>query len=424
MSKMKFTKAQAKFFKELNRKSAYIGGLGSGKSFVGVLKAMALAAQGRVVIYVMPTQSMISDVAIPTLYSHISTFGITEDIDYRFIKSPKMNYYDLKSKGVILFRSAEMGERLRGINAHDAFFDEAGYIHRKIFNIVLGRLRNSEDAHIRIMTTPNGDDHWLYEEIIGYDDKPSEWSVFRQSTLANPFIPQSYKLDLIRTYTGQYARQELEGEFISKTDSEALIDTTLFDSFCKRDSYTNGAKILGVDIARFGDDCSAFALYEGNTFTYLHKQNGMKGNEILEHIIEICTNNSCKNVVVDCSGIGDGWIDLAKDKYPRINWIEFKGSNKSKKGFFNRRVDSWEDLRICVEETGSLNGIDRKTQLEVRKQLASAKKLYNNGKLQLLDKKTMRTKGIHSPDLADAMAMALNCVEDISLGDVSRRMYG
>lgn len=423
---MNLTKTQNNFFQADSRKVAYIGGLGSGKSFVGILKALDQVSKGRVVLYLMPTQSMLNDVALPTLFEHLQTLGIDED-DYRFVRSPKINYYDKISGGIILFRSAEMGERLRGINAHDAFFDEAGYIERKVYDIVLGRLRKSEDAYIRIMTTPSGDDHWLYEEITS---TKSDWTTHRQSTLKNPFLPKSYKLDLLKTYTGSYARQELDGEFISKVDSEQMIDMSKFNVCYERPGYINDDKILSVDIALYGDDKTAFVIMSGNSVEYMKAINGLNANQILETIIDLCLSRRIKRVVVDAVGIGDTFLQMAEEQFPSVEWIEFKGSHKSTKGNYNRRADSYVDLAKFIEEFGSMISLrtdDYNVRTDLKKQLASIRKMYNNGKLQLLSKEAMRKKGIKSPDIADALAMGCNILfqenHSESTKDVVTKMF-
>jgi phage terminase large subunit len=108
--------------------------------------------------------------------------------------------------GWMLFRSADNPERIRGITANVALIDEAGYCPGDTYDIVKGRL-SGLPGMLRIVTTPKGR-NWLYE-------KQSEMTIFKAATRDNPYIPKEFVSDLERSYTGNFARQELYGDFVA-----------------------------------------------------------------------------------------------------------------------------------------------------------------------------------------------------------------
>ena len=108
--------------------------------------------------------------------------------------------------GEMLFRSADTPDRIRGITANVALIDEAGYCPGDTYDIVKGRLSGLPGL-LRIVTTPKGR-NWLY-------DKQAEMTVFRAATHDNPYLPHDYVDGLKRSYSGQFAKQELYGEFVA-----------------------------------------------------------------------------------------------------------------------------------------------------------------------------------------------------------------
>jgi PBSX family phage terminase large subunit len=114
----------------------------------------------------------------------------------------------MQGGGEILFRSADNPDRLRGPNAHWALLDEAALCPKDTWDITIGRLRADGTAGpCRVVTTPKGR-NWLYE-------RQSEMTIFRAATKENPYLSREFVSSLEHNYTGNFARQELYGEFVA-----------------------------------------------------------------------------------------------------------------------------------------------------------------------------------------------------------------
>jgi phage terminase large subunit-like protein len=108
----------------------------------------------------------------------------------------------------VLFRSADNPDRLRGPNLHYWFGDEASLYSPDVWPIMIGRLRAGGKAGDAFLaTTPKGR-NWLY-------DRQPEITIFRAKTRSNPYLDPEFISSLEASYTGSFARQELEGEFVS-----------------------------------------------------------------------------------------------------------------------------------------------------------------------------------------------------------------
>ena len=203
MNDIKLLPSQWRFWQSDAKHSAFVGGIGSGKTFVGCLKSLERSISGDGMV-VAPTYPMLRDVTQRTFFELLDT----TDIPYTFNKADGR----LEINGnVVLFRSADNPERLRGPNLTWFYVDEAALCREKVWDILIGRLRVG-DTSGWITTTPKGFD-WIYKRWL--DDELSGYELINAHTTENTHLPDDYVRDLEASYTGEFAKQELEGGFVS-----------------------------------------------------------------------------------------------------------------------------------------------------------------------------------------------------------------
>jgi PBSX family phage terminase large subunit len=191
---------QHDFFVCQDRFAAFIGGIGSGKTYVGCLWVAMQAKPGTLGLVVAPTYPMLRDVSWRTMIDKFRD-AITD------IGKSDMTL-TMRGGGEILFRSADNPDRLRGPNIHFALLDEAALCPKETWDITIGRLRAGGLAGpCRVVTTPKGR-NWLYE-------RQGEMTIFKAATKDNPYLSREFVTSLEHAYTGNFARQELYGEFVA-----------------------------------------------------------------------------------------------------------------------------------------------------------------------------------------------------------------
>lgn len=210
---MELLKAQIAYLNSRNRLNLYRGGIGAGKTFINLLKAITRCSVGRSALYVMPTYGMINDVVWDTVDE------LQDKIGFSYTAKKGIHPEIKIGKGLIRFRSGDKPNSLRGGNYHDLYMDEASYSKNdEAYKVGIGRIRKCEDATINIAGSPNGRD-WVY--ALG---KRQNSFVVTQSTIDNYFLPESYIDDLLQSYTGDFLRQELYGEIVDFSTGIYLID--------------------------------------------------------------------------------------------------------------------------------------------------------------------------------------------------------
>ena len=250
---------QYDFVTSPHRLTAFIGGIGSGKTTGGAVKALLHSTNPRypedlptLGMVMAPTYRMLKDATFRT-FVEVAEPAIKEilrsDLTVR-----------LKNGSEILFRSADDPDRLRGPNLHWAWIDEAAMCPAQTFPITLGRLRAKRKARpLWITGTPKGR-NWLFTEV-------QNMQLFKARTAANPFLAPEFVRSLYDIYSGSFADQELEGSFIKLEGAiyeewdEALhisprpsgdLRSSFSDVFlCCDAGYTNPAVILVVGV--YGD---------------------------------------------------------------------------------------------------------------------------------------------------------------------------
>ena len=182
------------------RFTAFIGGIGSGKTWGGACKALVWCAKRTLGLVVSPTYPMLRDATLRTFMDvcgpWVKSFSKTEMIA------------TMTTGAEVLFRSADNPDRLRGPNLHWAWIDEAALCPRQTWEVLIGRLRAGGMAGpCWITTTPKGR-NWLFE-------RQDQLTIFRGSTMDNPYLSPEFVQSLQAAYTGKFAQQELEGLFVA-----------------------------------------------------------------------------------------------------------------------------------------------------------------------------------------------------------------
>ena len=162
------------------------------------------------------------------------------------------------------------------------------------------------------------------------------------------------------------------------------------------------AKILGVDVARFGSDRSVIqkrkglAAYEPKIFDDIDNMTlaGMVAQTITEWEPDA--------VFID-AGRGEGVIDRLRQLGYFVTEVNF-GGKALKPMYNNKRSEMWDGIRLWLDDGGSLPpNVDLKTDLCV-----PTYKFDSSNRLQLESKDDIKKRGGRSPDLGDALALTFS----------------
>lgn len=204
---------QADFVADQHPFAAAVSGVGGGKSQGLAVKTLQYMANNPHAFGMItaPSFPMLRDATLRTVRE------IFPEGSYTFNEG-KMSLR-MWTGAEVVFRSTENPEHLRGPNLAFAAMDEAAQgtqtnpdAQYDAFLILQGRLRQKDMPHqLWIATTPQGY-NWVYREFAA-KVRP-DYALYHWSARENPFLSPDFLRRLEESYQGEYALQEIEGQFV------------------------------------------------------------------------------------------------------------------------------------------------------------------------------------------------------------------
>lgn len=220
-------------------------------------------------------------------------------------------------------------------------------------------------------------------------------------------------------------RIEVKGQF-PRTGSNQFIGRDVAQSAAERELVPDdGAPLLmGIDVARFGDDESVFRFRRGRDARTL-KPLRFRGKSTTDLASEAATAIERLNpdaVFVDGGGVGGGVVDRLRQMGYRVIEVQSGEAARDSDKYLNRRAEMWGEMRDwlvygCIDNDEML--IDDITGPEYA--------LHIKGQIKLESKDAMKKRGLASPD--DGDALCLTFAEPVARNDsamlkVRRRLNG
>lgn len=159
-------------------------------------------------------------------------------------------------------------------------------------------------------------------------------------------------------------------------------------------------KVLGVDVARFGDDQSVLFRRQGRASFPPKVFRNVDTMRLASEVAQEVGAWQPDATFVDVTGIGGGVVDRLKQLGFSVIGVDFGGRPNAGK-FLNKRCEMWWELSQWLRAGGGIPD-----DSELISELTSPTYSFNSaGKLVLESKADMKARGVSSPDKADALAL-------------------
>ncbi len=265
MIDLPLTKPQREFVFSTATNPAIIGGLGSGKTRAGTIRAILKLLEGRGlnVGYYMPTYDLLRLRAMVGLEEDLTALGL------KF--TTNLSEYTIKVDGYgsIICRSYDRPERIVAYQTAHSVVDEidtlpkekAAFVWRKITerNRQLAPTPNS----MACVTTPDGGyAGFVYDRWVSRADDSTH--LIKAPTASNPYLPLDYIDNILRNYDPQLAAMYLEGEFVSLTANKVYHYFSRETHSSSRTMSNSDTIHIGLDFNVGGCCAVAFVIDNGN----------------------------------------------------------------------------------------------------------------------------------------------------------------
>lgn len=201
-----------------------------------------------------------------------------------------------------------------------------------------------------------------------------------------------------------YYRINVLGEF-PLAGQDQLIDIThvrrAVGQHVSPPEYQNEARVLGLDVARFGTDRSVLFPRQGPVAFAPTVYRELDLMDLVGRTMNFVDKWRPDAVFVDQTGLGSGVVDRLRELGAPVIGVE-AGSKALRKGYRNKRVEMWVAVRdwLKLPSTALPNIPELIGELT-----APSYKFDSAGVMTLESKADLKARGLNSPDLADALAL-------------------
>lgn len=158
-------------------------------------------------------------------------------------------------------------------------------------------------------------------------------------------------------------------------------------------------RVLGVDVARFGDDRSVIVKRQGFAMLAPQVIRDADNMTLAGLVAQEATAWGASAIFID-AGRGEGVIDRLRQLGYAVTEVNFGGRPSSAR-YVNKRAEMWDDMRQWIHDGGAIpNDPELKTDLCV-----PTYSFDQANRFKLETKDEIKARGQRSPDLADALAL-------------------
>ena len=398
--KIKIAKPFLPLISTKKRIKFYWGGRGGGKSYAFADALLLKGLEKKLLIAcVREIQDTIKDSVHRLLSNRIEFYDLKE---YEIKESEIVN----TSNGTrFIFKGLrnQDAHKIKSLEGVDiVWIEEAQTITKKSWEILSPTIRK-DGSEIWISMNREEENDPLWVMLGAHPDRRT--LVQKVNFYDNPFCPEELKLQAqnMKQKDESAYRHIWLGEPISQ-GAHKLIDAFQVSKAMKpKIENTTSPLVIGLDVARFGDDQTVFCLRKGRkclSFLCFEKKDNVEVANIATNLIE--TKHPLR-IFLDAGGVGGGVYDILKDRGFKdiIRGVNFGSKAISEDRYANKRAEMWDHLRQWLTED-----VELPLNESLRDELCAVNKKYDAlGRLLLEEKEEVKKRIGRSTDMADSLAL-------------------
>ena len=287
-------------------------------------------------------------------------------------------------------------------------FDEASGISDKIWEVVDGV---THEANTEIIWIAPGNPHKNYGRFRDCFSRFGEsWHQYKVDSREVSFANQLKIAKAIKQWgeDSDYVKVRYLGEFPDVANTQLIPVETIRAAMARSSTATHfDSLVLGVDVARFGDNESVAVFRRGRDAKSIatERWRGLSVVETANRVAGLIQAHDPDAVFVDEGGVGGGVIDVLRSLGHSCLGVNFGIPASTRPNgtlVGNKRAEMYVMLRDWLREGGAIEEAE-----DLRAQLTAIEYFFNKRtqEIMLVSKDDMRAEGIASPDWADALAI-------------------
>lgn len=309
---------------------------------------------------------------------------------------------------------ADNPDALRGLYFDGVVLDEVADMKPAVWGEVIQPALVDRRGWAVFIGTPKGVNLFseLYYRAANAQARgDADWCAMSRPVTSTNVLPAEDVERLRAELSDNVFRQEMLCDFAASAD-DVLITLDEVQTAMQRTpddtAAANWPLIMGVDVARFGDDATVFFRRRGREAFPPEIMRGLSNVEVAHRIMAAIAEHHPAYVCID-QGQGTGVIDLVREltRHQPVSIVEvpFGGRAMDAERFANRRAEMWIAVRDWLREGGRLpSGTAESAALKA--ELTAPTYFFNAaGRIQIEAKEKIKERLCRSTDLADALAL-------------------
>lgn len=211
-----------------------------------------------------------------------------------------------------------------------------------------------------------------------------------------------------------YFKVRVKGEFPSSSSLQ-FIGNDIVEACQKYEAsnFQNMPYIMGVDVARFGDDQSVIYVRQGRKTHVILKYRGLDTMQLSHRISEIAQGFRPITIFIDGVGVGGGVVDYCKAIGMKVIEVNAGSSADAPERYANKRAEMWDRMREWLKD-----GAQIPSDCDLFQDLIGVEYGHTmKGQILLEKKEEMKRRGLSSPDVADALSLTFH--SPVAVGGVN-----
>lgn len=322
---------------------------------------------------------------------------------------------------------ADNPDAMRGMRVDGVVLDEVAQIKPPVWTDILQPALSDRKGWALFIGTPQGVN--LFSELYYRAQSLPDWHARLFTVYDTDSIDRDEIERLKRDMSDASFAREYLCDFTAAGDDQ-LIPLSLVEEAARRqhrpDAYSSAPRILGVDVARFGDDRSVIFPRQGLVALSPVVMRGLDNMQVAARVAQYIDDWHPDAVFVDL-GMGAGVVDRLKQLMYEPIGVDFGSRASASARFANKRAEMWFDVRDWLDGGGQIPN-----DVGLKQELATPVYWLDGTQRIVLEPKDEIKKRLlgSSPDLADGLALtfaqpvkALSQLDRVEIDHARRRRF-
>lgn len=384
------------------RNKLYYGGRAGGKSFAFADCLLLLGRESKLfVACVREVQNSIKDSVYKLLKDRADFYELTDYVFYEdrvenILTGTRFIFKGLKDQNSQNIKSLE------GVDI--CWIEEGQSISKNSWDILNPTIRKP-NSEIWISMNREEENDPIWKAVAAHPDDRT--LVVKVNYYDNPHCPEEMK------YLAEKCKADNPDDYehiwlgapVNQGSTKLIAVKDVMKAFEQKMTSSTSPLVVGVDIARFGDDKTVLCFRRGRYCFDLKEYSALDTVALANLLTKVIKESNPARVFLDLGNNGAGVYDILIDRgYGKtVRGVNFGARAINDDRYANKRAEMWDSANQWLKSELPVQLVNNDELLD---DLCSVNKQYDSkGRLQLEPKEKVKERIGRSPDKADAFVL-------------------